>query len=33
MSEMEARIDALKYMSFRYDLAAAERAIRAECAA
>jgi hypothetical protein len=33
MSEMEARIDALKYLPFRYDLAAAERAIRAEYAA
>ena len=33
MSEMEARIDALKYLSFRYNIAAMERAIRAEYAA
>jgi hypothetical protein len=32
LSPMEARIDALKYLPFRYDLAAAERAIRAEYA-
>lgn len=32
MSEMEARIDALKYLSFRYSAAAAEAAIRAEYA-
>lgn len=32
MSEMERRIDALKYMPFRYSIAAAEAAIRAEYA-